>query len=86
MVDWRVDFSMDDDPQSEVLQRTLATLVMMQKFMEAQEERISALTDTVYELAPEYEIIETMTDSTEERMELLGKYMNHNNDYLQEGE
>lgn len=86
MVDWRVRFSNDEASQSEILQRAIAILTMMQKHMEAQEERISALTEVVYELAPEYEIIETMADSEEERRDLLARYMNHNDSYCQEAE
>ena len=86
MVDLRVSFPKDEASLSEVLQRTLALLAWMQKRMEAQEERISALTEVVYELAPEYEIIETMADSEEERRDLLARYMNHNDSYCQEAE
>ena len=47
-----------------------------------QEERIEMLTNIIYELAPEYEIIETAADTDEERREMVNRYMNHNNDYM----
>ncbi len=84
MVDWRIRF--ETMTTQEALSRTLAVVEQMAKHITRQEERISALTKVVYELAPEYEIIETMADSEEERRDLLARYMNHNDSYCQEAE
>ena len=40
-------------------------------------EHISELYKIIYELAPEYEIIETMADSDEERRAMCDAYMKH---------
>lgn len=47
-----------------------------------QQKTIEKLMDLLYEIAPEYEIIETLADSEEERKELLSRYMNLNENYL----
>lgn len=50
-----------------------------------QQERIAELERVVYDLAPEFEIIETMADSEEERRELLDSYLNLNKNYAEGG-
>ena len=45
-------------------------------------DRIDTLYDRIYDLLPELEVIETMADNPEEEAELLNKYLNLNNDYL----
>jgi hypothetical protein len=52
--------------------------------VKAQQERITELERVVYDLAPEFEIIETMADSEEERRELLDSYLNLNNNYAED--
>ena len=86
MVDWRVKFKPEELTTEGALKRTLAVVEQMARHMDRQDERISALTDVVYELAPEYEIIDAMAESPEERQEMLGRYMNHNFDYLTEAD
>lgn len=45
--------------------------------IDAQEKRIEDLQDTVYRIAPEIEIIDTLADSESERQALTDAYMNH---------
>ena len=45
-------------------------------------DRVDALYDKVYKILPELEIIETMADNPEEEAELVSKYLNLNEDYL----
>lgn len=45
-------------------------------------DRLDSLYDRIYDLLPELEVIETMADNPEEEAELLNKYLNLNNDYL----
>jgi hypothetical protein len=44
-------------------------------------ERVKALQDSLYDIAPELEIIDTMADSEEERKELISRYINRNEEY-----
>ena len=53
--------------------------------LEYQEQRISTLYELLYKIAPELEIIETMTESEDEQQAYIEKYMNHGN-YLQDWE
>lgn len=53
--------------------------------VKAQQERIAELERVVYDLAPEFEIIETMADSEKERRELLDSYLNLNKNYAEGG-
>lgn len=80
-----VDLNMRLIPQDEtdgIFVSILAIVERMAQIITAQDERISALTDTVYAIAPELEIIETMAEDDAERTELIERYMNHNHDYL----
>ena len=52
----------------------ISELLKMVKF---QREQIERLTDTVYKIAPELDVIETMAETAEEEKEYLDKYMNH---------
>ena len=53
------------------------TLNKMCDILEYQEQRISALYETIFKIAPELEIIETMAETEEEQQEYIEKYMNH---------
>lgn len=56
----------------------ISELLKMVKF---QREQIERLTDTVYKIAPELDIIETMAETPEEEAELIDRYMNHNSEW-----
>ena len=45
------------------------------------QESIKDIRHSVYELAPELEIIDTLADDPEERERMIEIYMNHNDDY-----
>lgn len=67
-----------DDP--DLLDRVSELEKMMLRMMnahEATEARLTAIIDTVYEIAPEKEIIDTLADSEEERQQMTEAYMNH---------
>ena len=42
-----------------------------------QQQRIDTLSDAIYRIAPELEIIETMSDTPEQQQFLIEHYMNH---------
>lgn len=42
-----------------------------------QQQRINALTDALYRIAPELEIIEAISDTPEQQQFLIERYMNH---------
>lgn len=56
----------------------IGELLKMVKF---QREQIERLTDTVYKIAPELDIIETMAETPGEEAELIDRYMNHNSEW-----
>jgi len=59
----------------------ISELLKMVKF---QREQIERLTDTVYKIAPELDVIETVAETPEEEAELIDRYMNRNPDWALE--
>ena len=64
------------EKQSELLHRQTEAIKELH-------EHISALYGLVYRIAPELEIIDSMTEDTEERDRLTDLYLNHREDYLE---
>ena len=50
----------------------------LRDIIENQNERIETLSHILHEIAPEYEVIETMAETDDERTEMVERYMNHN--------
>lgn len=71
----------DDPDLSDRVSELERLVVRMMNAHEATEARLTALIDTVYQIAPEKEIIDTLADSEEERQEMTERYMNHGNFY-----
>lgn len=63
----------------EIIEQQGQILDGLSRIIGQQEERISDLSRIVYELAPEYEVIETMAETEEERAAMVEAYMNHGN-------
>lgn len=66
-----------EDKILESTERLSKNLDRALKIIEHQNERISMLSDIVYKLAPDIEIIETMAENPEEEADMIAKYMNH---------
>lgn len=47
------------------------------ELIEHQNERIEKLSNLLYKLAPEVDIIETLAESPEEETDMIDRYMNH---------
>ena len=60
-------------------EETDETLKRICDILEYQEQRISALYELLYKIAPELEIIETLAETEEKEQEYIEKYMNHGN-------
>ena len=54
----------------------------MIEIIQNQNDRIESLSATVYMIAPEIEVIETLADSEDEKWKMIDRYMNHNDDYV----
>ena len=59
------------------MSRVLDTLDFCVEEIKHLHEHINELYKIIYELAPEYELIETMAESAEERRAMCDAYMNH---------
>ena len=62
----------------EQLQATQELTMRILDLFAGQSDRLDAINTTLYQIAPEIEIIETMADSPEERQAMIDQYMNHN--------
>lgn len=78
-----VDLASGQYSSSKLITESIKQIAVLFSIIERQEERIAELSRIVYELAPEYEVIETMSNSDEERRCLVNRYMNHCEDYEQ---
>ena len=54
--------------------------------IEVQHEKIERLTDVVYKIAPDLDLIETLAETPEEETELIDRYMNHNSEWSLEND
>lgn len=54
------------------------------EIISGQQKRINWLFDIIHDLAPEYDIIETMAANEKEKQRLIRAYMNQNNNYARE--
>lgn len=61
----------------ELMHSNLASMESVIELIGQLKEHIETLYKIIYELAPDYEIIETMAESDEERRALCDAYMNH---------
>lgn len=75
------DLTEEGKGQTETISRIISLISGIAEIIENQDERISQLSEVVYALAPEYEVIETMSADEEEKTELLARYMNRNENY-----
>lgn len=97
MVDWRKDLKAetisvadaiqqlmnDSIDTSDEIHRIIGLISDLTSIIDRQNDRISQLTDIIYDLAPEYEVIETMAADEAEKREILSRYMNRNENYDQ---
>ena len=65
-----------------LIERLFEIVQSLSKRLDDEIERNKMLSKTVYEMAPELEIIETMAADDEERQEMIDIYMNHRDDYM----
>ena len=61
------------------IHNNMDTLIKMAK---NNDERISAINENLFEMFPEVEVIQTMTEDKEERAEMYSSYLNLNDEYL----
>lgn len=55
------------------------TIEAMKEIIKMLLQHIDGLNDTLFDIAPDVEIIDAIADSEEERQEMLEQYMNHGN-------
>jgi len=97
MVDWRKDLKTETISVADAIQqllnnsigtsdeihRIIGLISDLTSIIDRQNDRISQLTDIIYDLVPEYEVIETMATDEAEKREILSRYMNRNENYDQ---
>lgn len=66
----------------ELIKKLFEIVQMLDKRLDDEIERNKMLSETVYQMAPDIEVIETMAADDDERQELIDIYMNHRDDYM----